>query len=107
MVEQSGASKRAAGRGFRALWVAGSDADGSRHAVVEHESGNRVDVANGVDGKAGDPIALQRIPSSTDARQSGALSPIAGRSDTAAWIAQGTTTPTLAGSYSLSLHHTP
>jgi hypothetical protein len=73
------------------------DADGSRDAVVEHEIGNGVDVANGVDGEAGDPRALQRIPAPADTRQSGTLSWLAGSGDAASWLALGSSSTAVAG----------
>src|SRR3989442_3583588 len=74
VVDQGRACKRAAGRGFSAVWSAGSDADGSRHAVVEHESDHRMDMADGVADEARHSTLFQRIRTSADTRQGGTLS---------------------------------
>src|SRR5580704_15420450 len=83
LVDESGASPTTADRGVRELRHAGRDADGSRDAVVEHESGGRLDVADGVDHAPRNPAALQRVSTSADARESGTFSRSAGRGDEA------------------------
>ena len=69
---------------FEQLRRAGRNADGSRDAVVEHESGGGLDVADGVDHAARNPAALQRVSTSADARKSGTLSRSVERGDAAA-----------------------
>src|ERR1700722_12483250 len=83
LVDQSRASQTAADRSVPALRGAGGNADGSRHAMVEHESGGGMDLADGVDHAARDPAAFQRVSASADARESRALSWSVGRSDEA------------------------
>jgi len=61
----------------------GRDADGSRDAVVEHESGGRVDVADSVDHETRNPVALQWVSASADAGEGGALSRSVGCGDEA------------------------
>src|SRR5580700_4538911 len=83
LVQQSSACKTAADRSVRALRRAARDADGSRDAVVEHESGGGLDVADGVDHASRHPAALQRVSPSADARESGAFSRSVERGDAA------------------------
>jgi len=60
------------------------NADGSRHSVVEHESGGGPDVADGVADATRNPVALQRVSASADTRKNRAIPWSAGSGDEAA-----------------------
>jgi len=97
LVDEGRASKTGADRSLPELWSAGCDADGSRDAVVEHESGGGMDMADGVDHETRNPDALQRVSASADARESGTISRSVGSGHGATRNSGQGGTPELAG----------
>ena len=79
LVHASRACAGAAGRSFSTLRRARRNADGSWHAVVEHERGDGLDLVNRLADETRYPPAFQRLSASADARKSGALPPLDGR----------------------------
>ena len=88
LVDARRACAAAAERGFPTLRRARRNADGSRHAVVEHARGGGLDLVDRVADEARDPAAFQRISASADARKSGTIPRRDGRDDEAARISR-------------------
>src|SRR5258708_4848605 len=100
--DPGGSGAGATGAGVCGMRRAGSDADGSRHPVVEREDALGSDLADGVADAARHSAALERIPASTNSGQGGTFPWLAAARATTARRARSATAA-VAGRVSLRI----